>query len=76
MLDTSNFSIFYNVFPEAFYSGVSKVKSMWYSVLDTEELSPWFLAPLAEGQQAIVMALFPSCVRPLSRPSVRACVRP
>ena len=29
------------------------------------------LAPLAEGQRAIVMALCPSCVRP----SVRACVR-
>ena len=32
----------------------------------------WFLAPLAEGQQAIVMALCPSCVRL----SVRPCVRP
>ena len=31
-----------------------------------------FLAPLAEGQRAIVMALCPSCVRP----SVRPCVRP
>ena len=31
-----------------------------------------FLAPLAKGQQAIVMALCPSCVRPLS---VHPCVR-
>ena len=30
-----------------------------------------FLAPLAEGQRAIVMALCPSSVRPF----VRACVR-
>ena len=30
-----------------------------------------FLAPLAKGQRAIVMALCPSCVRPF----VRACVR-
>ena len=30
-----------------------------------------FLAPLAEGQRAIVMALCPSCVHPF----VRACVR-
>ena len=34
-----------------------------------------FLAPLAEGQRAIVMALCPSCVRPFVRPSMRACVR-
>ena len=32
---------------------------------------PWFLAPLDEGQRAIVMALCPPCVRPF----VRACVR-
>ena len=39
-----------------------------------------FLAPLAEGQRAIVMALCPSCVCPLvcssNRSSVRACVHP
>ena len=33
-----------------------------------------FLAPLAEGQQAIVMALCPSCVRPSVRPCMRASV--
>ena len=37
-----------------------------------------FLAPLAEGQGAIVMVLCPSCVCPLIcpsvRPSVRACI--
>ena len=32
------------------------------------------LAPLAEGQRAIVMALGPSCVRPSVRSSVRASV--
>ena len=31
-----------------------------------------FLAPLAEDQQANVIALCPSCVRPFARP----CVRP
>ena len=35
-----------------------------------------FLAPLAECQRAIVMALCPSCVRPLVRSSVRPSVRP
>ena len=35
-----------------------------------------FLVPLAERQRAIVMALCPSCVRPLVRPSVSVCVRP
>ena len=34
-----------------------------------------FLAPLAEGQRAIVMALCPSCVRPSVSAYVRACVR-
>ena len=34
-----------------------------------------FLAPLAEGQPAIDMALCLSCVRLLVRPSVRECVR-
>ena len=33
-----------------------------------------FLAPLAEGQRAIVMALCPSCVHLFVRQSVRACV--
>ena len=32
-----------------------------------------FLAPLAEGQRAIVMALCPSCVRASVRPCVRPC---
>ena len=36
---------------------------------------PQFLAPLAKGQQAIVMALCPSCVRPSVSLSVHACVR-
>ena len=31
-----------------------------------------FLAPLAVGQRAYVMARCPSCVRPSVRPSVRA----
>ena len=35
-----------------------------------------FLAPLAVGQRAYVMARCPSCVRPSVRPSVRPCVRP
>ena len=34
-----------------------------------------FLAPLAEGQRAIVMALCPSCVCPVVWPSVCLCVR-
>ena len=35
-------------------------------------LFPQFLAALAEGQQAYVMARCLSCVRPCTRPSVRA----
>ena len=35
-----------------------------------------FLAPLAVGQQAYVMARCPSCVRPSVRASVRPSVRP
>ena len=34
----------------------------------------WFLAPLAKGQRAIVMALCPSCVCPSVRSSVRVSV--
>ena len=34
-----------------------------------------FLAPLAVGQRAYVMARCPSCVRPSARPSVRPSVR-
>ena len=33
------------------------------------------LAPIAKGQQAIVMALYLSCVSPSIRPFVRWCVR-
>ena len=40
------------------------------------EYGPWFLAPLAEGQRAIVMAWGRrASVRPSVRPFVRACVR-
>ena len=48
-----------------------------YRVASKKKEAQWvqrklfLLAPLAEGQRAIVMALCPSCVRP----SVRACVR-
>ena len=35
----------------------------------------FFLAPLAEGQRAIVMALCPSCVRQSVRLAVRPCIR-
>ena len=42
-----------------------------------EEIAPYeqFLAPLAKGQQAIVMALCPSSVKTI-RLSIHACVRP
>ena len=40
--------------------------SVWEMVIE------WFLAPLAVGQRAYVMARCPSCVRPSVRPSVRA----
>ena len=35
---------------------------------------PWFLAPLAEGQRAIVMALCQSCMPASVRPSVCPCM--
>ena len=50
-------------------SSSNELKTLW----EIGEIARYeqFLAPLAEGQRAIVMALCPSCVRP----SVRSCVR-
>ena len=43
-----------------------------YETLRKEEIAGYqFLAPLAEGQQAIVMALCLSCVHPFVRAGVR-----
>ena len=54
-------------------SSSNELKTLW----EIGEIARYeqFLAPLAEGQRAIVMALCPSCVRPSARSSVRACVR-
>ena len=59
---------------------LSPFPTMFAKILFCKVINPfpnklWFLAPLAKGQQAIVMALCPSCVGLSVSPSVRPSVR-
>ena len=48
------------------------IKKTFENIVGKGENAGYFLAPLAVGQRAYVMARCPSCVRPCVRLSVRA----
>ena len=67
------FFLFPQCFQKACFPGASKGVIVWEWVKD---IICMFLAPLAEGQRAIVVAWGRrACVRACVRPFVRACVR-